>query len=55
MSTQYRVRFDDGHYLYVYSADAKSLKRQDVRAAYTKARKKDRTKISQIQIKSSRY
>lgn len=40
MAAMYRVRFNDGESLIVYSADAKNLTRQALRVALNKARKK---------------
>ncbi len=37
MTAQYRVTFNDGNAVYVYSVDAKSVKKADVDAANLKA------------------
>lgn len=44
MSAMYWVDFNDGTSATVYSADAKSLKKMDLSAAYTKARRKAEAK-----------
>ncbi len=44
MSAQYLVTFNDGHCEWIHSADAKSFKRRDIRAAYIKAREKAEAK-----------
>jgi hypothetical protein len=44
MSAMYWADFNDGTYITVFSADTKSFKTKDVRAAYRKARKKAEAK-----------
>jgi hypothetical protein len=44
MAAMYMVKMDDGRSVMVYSADAKSFKKRDVRTAYIKARKKAEAK-----------
>jgi hypothetical protein len=46
MSAVYWVRFDNGQMLSVSSADARSMKRADLRAAYRKARDKAKVKMA---------
>ena len=45
MAAQYLVRFEDGSYFYLSSADAKTMSKRDVRMALTKARQKARIKL----------
>lgn len=46
MSAMYRVSFENGSSVVVHSADARSMKTKDVRASYTKARKKAQTTLA---------
>jgi hypothetical protein len=48
MSAQYMVRFNDGATEWVYSADARSFKKRDVRTAYVKARRKAEAKRHKV-------
>ena len=52
MSATYLIRFDDGAYLYVNSADTRSLKTKDIQFAYRKARKKAETRRQAINPKA---
>ena len=46
MAAMYWITFDCGSMLQVYSADAKSMKRADIRASYRKAADKAKAKLA---------
>lgn len=48
MASMYRVIFNDGTSLIVHSADARTMKRRDLTAALTKARKKGEVRRQRV-------
>jgi hypothetical protein len=52
MSAVYWVRFDNGQMLSVSSADARSMKRADLRAATRKAAEKAKAKMAKTDRKA---
>jgi hypothetical protein len=52
MSAMFWVRFENGEHLTVHSADAKSMKRVDLRAATRKAVAKAKAKLARRGVKS---
>lgn len=48
MSNIYWVEFDNGSFLSIYAADAKSMKKGAIRAAYVNARKRAEKKQRRI-------
>lgn len=52
MAAMFHVRFENGHHMLVHSADAKSMKRADLRAATRGAVKKAKAKLARTGIKS---